>query len=176
MSIELAHSTKYDQTGSVKLWWIDFCLPNIKRHISSSHISPSESHPKHQHRWNLRIIMITLNLPLIRPTREARLFQAVQLQARLKERPEQFLKWAMEIELQPLQPLISVIRRVWPDLYSRLTRKRLSFRRRDIQISCNFHRICGFEATGALVLTNFHVAACAGAEEDGVADGSYEPV
>lgn len=35
--------------------------------------------------------------------------------------------------------------------------------------------MCGFEATCNLVLTKFHVSACAGAEEDWVADRSYEP-
>lgn len=62
------------------------------------------------------------------------------------------------------------------NLHSRLTRKRLPFRSRDIQVSRNTHGMCGFEATGALVLTDFHVPARARAEEDGVAKGSYESV
>jgi hypothetical protein len=72
--------------------------------------------------------------------------------------------------------LISLLRRASPDLYSRLARKRFPFGRRNMQVSRDVHGIRGFEAACGLVFAELHVAACAGAEEDGVAYGGYESV
>lgn len=66
--------------------------------------------------------------------------------------------------------------RVSLDLYIRLARKRFPFGRRDMHISRDIHGMRGFETTCGLVLADFHVAACARAEEDWMADGGYKPV
>lgn len=81
----------------------------------------------------------------------------------------------MEVKLLHGQPIIALFRKVSPDLYNRLSRKRLPFSWRNVQVSRDIHRMRSFEATCGLILADLHMATCTRAEEDWMADRGYKP-